>query len=137
MGLTMAELKDKPLLFWAADFSMPSCHPVAPMAWAVCPPWGSPLNALACARCSWDGLPSPGWVTRGLPGGMVITAQKVPQAGTTRLPNVAICSGAFTRICRGCGGARGRGAGSSAAGRAGGGEGTGRAGSTRRVHLGE
>lgn len=40
------------------------------MAWAVCPPWGSPLHPLACA--------TPGWVRRGLPGGVVITAQQSP-----------------------------------------------------------
>lgn len=134
MGLTRAELKNRALLFWAADFSMPFCHPVAPMTWAECPPWGSPLHAQAALgwapqpRLGEEGAFLEGWSSQ---------PSKVPQAGTTRLPNVAICSGTFTRICRGCGGARGRGAGSSAAGRAGGGEGTGRAGSTRRVDLGE
>lgn len=117
------------LLFWAARPTMPSCHPVTSMAQA--------LHPLACAGCGWDGLPRPGWVRRGLPGGMVVTAQQSPAGrdhSATKcrhLPPGPLLASAGVRRGEGPGGR------SSAAGRAGGGEGAGGAGSTRRVDLGE
>lgn len=71
-------------------------------AWdPLCTPW----------HCSWDGLPSPGWVRRGLPGGMVITAQQSPAGRDHSATKCCHLLRALARICRGCGGARGPGPG--------------------------